>query len=252
VPDASTSRWRLAAVLVIILLGLTHVVAVTLAALPPNRYSENATGFTSYLRPYFNQNWRLFAPNPISDDRNILVQGAYRASDGSVKTTDWIDWTDVELDLVRHHVIGGRAGYITSKLYSPLSTWYGALGAAARVANAPSDPSDSIPTWAELREDLVATGATSRAVSLYLCYDQATARLATDIMVGRWPDHDWVAVRFAQRRQGVTPYSARHGSETERERARPAPVLRVNGWRQPVHGDKSEQKSVASFDRRHR
>jgi hypothetical protein len=252
VPDATTSRWRLGAVLVIVLLALTHVAAVTFAALPPNRYSEHTRSFTSYLSPYFTQNWRLFAPNPISDDRHIRFQGAYRAADGSVKTTDWVDWTDVELDLVHHRLVGGRAGYITSKLYTPLSTRYGDLGAAASVANRPTDPTGDVPSWADLRRDLESAGATAGAVSLYLRYDQAAVRLATDVLSARWPDRDWVAVRIAQRRQGVTPYDARHGSEAERERARPAPVERVDGWRAPVVGDDAERVSVASFDRRHR
>ncbi len=250
-PDATTSRWRAGVVSVIVLLALAHVVAITLAALPPNRYSEHATGFTSYTRPYFNQNWRLFAPNPISDDRSILVQGAYREADGSIATTDWINWTDVELDLVHHRVIGGRAGYVTSKLYTPLSTWYGALGPATGVAVRPTDPA-AAPTWSDLRRQLDAAGAGPQAVSLYLRYDQAAARLATDIVSARWPDRDWVAVRFSQRRQGVTPYASRHGSKSERERARPEPIERRDGWRRPVHGDADERDSVAAFDRRHR
>ncbi len=252
VPDATTSRWRLGVVLVVVLLALTHIAAVTLAALPPNRYSEHTIGFTSYLRPYFTQNWRLFAPNPISDDRSIRFQGAYRAADGRVKTTDWVDWTDVELDLIHHRLVGGRAGYITSKIYTPLSTWFGALGPAASVANEPSDPAEDVPSWSDLRKKLEKAGATAGATSLYLRYDKATIRLATDVLTSRWPDRDWVAVRFAQRRQGVTPYDARHGSEAERERARPAPVERIDGWRAPLHGNQAERDSVASFDRNHR
>jgi hypothetical protein len=236
---------------VVVVLALTHVVAVTFAALPPNRYSEHTTGLTSYLRPYFTQNWRLFAPNPISDDRHLRFQGAYRTADGSVKTTDWVDWTDVELDLVHHRLVGGRAGYITSKLYTPMSTHYAALGTAVSVANRPADP-DDVPSWADLRQQLEDAGATPGSATLYLRYDRAAVRLATDVLTGRWPDRDWVAVRIAQRRQGVTPYAARHGSEAERERARPAPVERIDGWRRPVAGDEAERKSVASFDRGHR
>ncbi|UUN27845.1 DUF5819 family protein [Streptomyces sp. FIT100] len=35
-----------------------------------------------YLDPYFSQNWQLFAPTPISDDRGILARAA--CADGSV------------------------------------------------------------------------------------------------------------------------------------------------------------------------
>jgi hypothetical protein len=250
VPDATTSWWRLGAVLAVVLLALTHVVAVTLASLPPNRYSEHSTSFTSYLNPYFSQNWRLFAPNPISSDRNIRFQGAYRAADGSVKTTDWVDWTDVELDLVHHRLVGGRAGYITSKLYSPLSTRFGALGTKGRLVASAGDQA-SPTSWTQLRRQLEDAGATKVAVALYLRYDKAAVQLATDVLHSRWPDRDWVAVRVAQRSQGVTPYDDRHQSKKGREAARPAPRERLDGWRSPLLGDTSERDSVASFDRRH-
>ncbi|MDQ0942380.1 DUF5819 family protein [Streptomyces sp. V1I1] len=35
-----------------------------------------------YLDPYFSQNWQLFAPTPVSDDRGILARAA--CADGSV------------------------------------------------------------------------------------------------------------------------------------------------------------------------
>ncbi len=46
--------------------ALFQLTAVTLAALPPNRYSDAAAPHTTYLNPMFTQNWRLFAPNPIA------------------------------------------------------------------------------------------------------------------------------------------------------------------------------------------
>ena len=54
------------------LVGL-HLVSVTLEALPPNRYSEAVQDRTAYVDPYFTQNWRLFAPNPISEDRSLSI-----------------------------------------------------------------------------------------------------------------------------------------------------------------------------------
>jgi hypothetical protein len=37
---------------------------------------------SSYLDPYFSQNWLLFAPNPLADDRGILARA--RCADGTV------------------------------------------------------------------------------------------------------------------------------------------------------------------------
>jgi len=44
---------------------------------------------SSYLEPYFTQNWSLFAPNPTKDNEGIIARG--RCSDGSV--TDFYDVT---------------------------------------------------------------------------------------------------------------------------------------------------------------
>lgn len=232
--------------------ALFQLVAVTLAALPPNRYSDAAAPHTTYLSPMFTQNWRLFAPNPIAEDRRILFQGSYAGPDGTVKQTEWVDWTDVELDLVHHRLIGGRAGYVTNKLFSPLGARYAALLPAQREAASSTAEKDP-PSWAEL-SDLLLKAGPSRPVSTatFLRYERATIRLATEVLESRWPDRTFTAVRYSLNRQRVTPYDARNGSEKEREAARPAESVRLGGWRVPEVGDAAERAAVADFDRRHR
>ncbi len=106
--------------------ALFQLVAVTMAALPPNRYSDAAAPHTTYLSPMFTQNWRLFAPNPIAEDRTILFQGSYQTPTGPRSRRNGSTGPTVELDLVHHRLIGGRAGYVTNKLFSPLGARYGA------------------------------------------------------------------------------------------------------------------------------
>jgi len=232
--------------------ALFQLVAVTLTALPPNRYSEAAAPHTTYLRPMFSQNWRLFAPNPIADDRTVLFQGSYRTADGTLKQTPWIDWTEVELDLIHHRLICGPAGYITNKLFNPLGARYAALDQAQRAIATSTDqenPSD----WAELSRALLAAGPDKPvSVSFFLRYERATARLATEVLEARWPARTFTAVRYSMRRHGVVPYAARNGTERERESARPAVTERVGGWRTPEVGSAAERRTIADFDRRHR
>jgi hypothetical protein len=228
-----------------------QLVAVTLAALPPNRYSDAAAPRTSYLAPYFTQNWRLFAPSPVAEDREVWFQGTYTAADGSVKTTAWVDWTAVELNLVHHRLVGGRAGYVTSKLYGPLGQAYRGLGTAERET-ADETPQDSPPRWAQLRADLLAGGASRGRVSTFLLYEQATARLATDVLLSRWPDRELTAVRYRLRSAPVVPYESRSGTAAERAASRPEATERDSGWRRPTPGTAAERRTVASFDRRHR
>ena len=176
-----------------------HLASVTLAALPPNRYSDAAQAQTSYLDPYFTQNWRLFAPSPISEDRSLLVQGAYVDAGGRAHRTAWVDWTAVELDLVRHRLVGGRAGYVTNKLVSPLQSRFGALSDAQRIA-ATSSPQADPPTWKALSGDLEAAGAPLEVRLGYLRYDRTATRLATDVLMARYPGVELTAVRYAIRR----------------------------------------------------
>jgi hypothetical protein len=234
----------------VLVVGL-HLVAVTFAALPPNRYSDALASRTGYLAPYFTQNWRLFAPSPVADDREVLFQGAYAGTDGSVRRTAWLSWTDVELDLVRHRLVGGRAGYITNKLYGPLSQRYRALGTAQRSIADSTRPQDP-PSWRRLRSDLLEGGASPARVGSFLLYEQATARLATDVLQSRWPDRTFTAVRYRVQTRAVVPYAARKGDAAERAAARPSATHRDAGWRRPIPGTVPERRAVASFDRRHR
>ncbi|MFE2049750.1 DUF5819 family protein [Streptomyces sp. NPDC059459] len=57
------------------------VAALSQAPLSPAKlvYGERVA---EYLDPYFSQNWQLFAPTPVSDDRGILARVA--CADGSV------------------------------------------------------------------------------------------------------------------------------------------------------------------------
>lgn len=228
-----------------------HLVAVTFAALPPNRYSDALAPRTSYLAPYFAQNWRLFAPSPVADDREVLFQGAYAGEDGTVKRTAWVSWTDVELDLVRHRVVGGRAGYVTNKLYGPLGQRYRALGTAQRTIADSTGPQDP-PSWRRLRSHLLEGGASADRVGSFLLYEQATARLATDVVQSRWPDRTFTAVRYRVQSKPVVPYAVRKGDAAQRAAARPAATRRDSGWRRPIVATASERGAVASFDRRHR
>ena len=228
-----------------------HLASVTLAALPPNRYSDAASSHTTYLSPYFTQNWRLFAPNPISDDRSVLFQAAYVDADGNPARTAWVDWTEVELDLIRHRLVGGRAGYVTNKLYSPLSSRFSALDPQQQLV-VTSTPQADPPSWAQLDDELQGAGTSLVARLGYLRYERTTTQLATDVMRARHPDLRLTAVRYALVSQDVVPFADRGGSAAQRRAARPAAERRVGGWRQPTPGSSAELAAVRDFDRSHR
>jgi hypothetical protein len=225
------------------------MLAVTLAAVPTNPVSDAVDAQLDYLTPFFGQNWRLFAPNPIDEDRNLLVQGAYVDGDGEVQTTPWVDWTSVEQDVIEHRLVGGRAGYITTKMYGALNEEFREMG-RSRMTLADRTSALTPPSWNTLRDSLTRAGPDDGKVDDYLLYDRAVARLATSVIVGR-SSREIIAVRYALREQDVVPYDARHGDEAERQAARPEATMRVFGWRTPTLGPAAERQGVAEFDRRH-
>lgn len=228
------------------------MLAVTLAAVPTNPVSDALDSQLNYLRPFFGQSWRLFAPNPVDEDKVLLVQGSYLDRDGNLKATPWVNWTSVEQDVIEHRLIGGRAGYITTKMYGALDEEFRELESpeqkAASARTSPLEP----PSWSVLEEYLAGIGPDDDDLADYLRYDRAATRLATDVIEARFPNQDITAVRYALREQGVVPYDARHGTKAERQEARPAPTVRVGGWRFPTYGPKAQGQGVADFDRRHR
>ncbi|CAN95603.1 putative secreted protein [Sorangium cellulosum So ce56] len=69
--------------------------AMTLAYLTPQnplqlRFARLISG---YMNPFFEQNWHLFAPDPITDTRLVMVACRLNEPDGSTTETGWTDIT---------------------------------------------------------------------------------------------------------------------------------------------------------------
>ncbi|MFI5759190.1 DUF5819 family protein [Streptomyces sp. NPDC051569] len=86
-------------------MALVHAVLIFLHVAPPNaiskRYSQQ---INAWVYPLFEQNWRLFAPDPESVNRQILARTAHTAPDGSVQVSPWFDLNAVDDDAVEHNV----------------------------------------------------------------------------------------------------------------------------------------------------
>jgi hypothetical protein len=227
------------------------MLAVTLAAVPTNPVSDAFDPQLDYLTPFFGQNWRLFAPNPVDGDKTLLVQGAYVDDSGDLHRTAWINWTEVEQDVIEHRLVGGRAGYISTKFYPSLDEEFRELGSPEQKTLSERTSALDPPSWDELQAYLARIGPDDDDLGDYLRYDRAAARLASDVVAAR-TSHELTAVRYALRRHGVTPYDARHFDEADRQEARPEATMRIGGWRAPTYGPAAELRGVADFNRRHR
>lgn len=69
----------------------------------PNPLSQQySRQVNAWVLPLFEQNWRLFAPDPESVNRQISARTMHTAPDGSVEVSDWFDLTGVDNSAVRH------------------------------------------------------------------------------------------------------------------------------------------------------
>ncbi|WP_260605195.1 DUF5819 family protein [Streptomyces sp. WAC01280] len=83
---------------------LVHLVMVFLHVAPSNPVSKRySTQVNGWVYPLFEQNWRLFAPDPDSFNRQVLARTAHTDSNGTVRVGPWFDLAAVDNSAVEHH-----------------------------------------------------------------------------------------------------------------------------------------------------
>lgn len=71
-----------------------HLAMMFLHVAPSNTLSKQQGALISdYVYPEYEQNWKLFAPNPLQQNIAVQVRGQLRTGDGAVRTTGWTDLT---------------------------------------------------------------------------------------------------------------------------------------------------------------
>ncbi|PGT73591.1 hypothetical protein COD86_09790 [Bacillus cereus] len=53
-----------------------------------NKYNDS---IQHYMSPLFKQNWKLFAPDPVSTNNILYIRGEYKDKNEEFKKTEWID-----------------------------------------------------------------------------------------------------------------------------------------------------------------
>ncbi|ACU70407.1 conserved hypothetical protein [Catenulispora acidiphila DSM 44928] len=93
-------------VLGISLLALYHLSITFLTNSPTNTVSTKfATPISKWVYPWFEQNWRLFAPNPMS--QNFTVE-ARVSTDCYTDVTPWYNLSQMDYDTIAHNVFPGH------------------------------------------------------------------------------------------------------------------------------------------------
>lgn len=69
-----------------------HLGMVFLHVAPANTVSKQYEGaIADWIYPEFEQNWKLFAPNPLQQNIAVQARAEIRTADGRTRTTGWYD-----------------------------------------------------------------------------------------------------------------------------------------------------------------
>ncbi|WP_282701143.1 DUF5819 family protein [Streptomyces sp. CC219B] len=86
-----------------------HIGMVFLHVAPPNTVTkQHGKAIDDWIYPEFEQNWKLFAPNPLQQNIAVQVRADVREADGDLRTTGWYDLSaqdgrDIDGNLLPSH-----------------------------------------------------------------------------------------------------------------------------------------------------
>ncbi|WP_307707265.1 DUF5819 family protein [Streptomyces sp. V1I6] len=84
---------------------LAHLLLVFLYVAPSNTISKAYNQqINAWVRPMFSQNWRLFAPDPQSVNRQVSARVGHTMPNGTTHVSDWIDLSSMDDSAVKHSV----------------------------------------------------------------------------------------------------------------------------------------------------
>ncbi|MER6073290.1 DUF5819 family protein [Streptomyces sp. NPDC001817] len=92
---ALSPGYQVAAALALAVVGIAacvHLVMVFLSLAPTNTVTkQHGKAVEEWVYPEFEQNWKLFAPNPLQQNIAVQVRAVVRVKDGGLRTTGWTD-----------------------------------------------------------------------------------------------------------------------------------------------------------------
>ncbi|MFD7321238.1 DUF5819 family protein [Streptomyces sp. NPDC059875] len=83
-----------------------HLAMVFLHVAPSNTLTkQHGAAVDDWVYPEFEQNWKLFAPNPLQQNVGVQVRAQVAGDDGSRRTTGWIDLTAQDAEAIRGNLL---------------------------------------------------------------------------------------------------------------------------------------------------
>jgi hypothetical protein len=81
-----------------------HLLMVFLDVAPENTLSSQQSKLVNaYIYPEFEQNWELFAPNPLQANIHVWARAQIQKSDGKTEVLGWVDLTAMDIAKILHN-----------------------------------------------------------------------------------------------------------------------------------------------------
>ncbi|MFD8803966.1 DUF5819 family protein [Streptomyces sp. NPDC059597] len=106
---ALSPAYRIAAAVALGVVGVVvcvHLGMVFLSLAPANTVSKrHGKAVEAWVYPEFEQNWKLFAPNPLQQNIAVQARAEVRTKDGGVRTTGWVDLSAEDGAAIDHNPV---------------------------------------------------------------------------------------------------------------------------------------------------
>ncbi|MER6127386.1 DUF5819 family protein [Streptomyces sp. NPDC001795] len=110
-PPSPSGSWSLlsrivitGAIVVTAIAVTVHLLLICLYLAPSNAINrEHGELVRAYVYPEFDQNWQLFAPNPLQTNITVHARAEVRMPDGSLRTTPWVSLADQDFAHIRNN-----------------------------------------------------------------------------------------------------------------------------------------------------
>ncbi|MGW2563287.1 DUF5819 family protein [Streptomyces sp. NPDC001514] len=94
------------ALAVIGVLACAHLAMVFLHVAPSNTMTkQHGEAVDGWIYPEFEQNWKLFAPNPLQQNIGVQARAEVTDGDGARSTSEWIDLTAEDGEAIRGNLL---------------------------------------------------------------------------------------------------------------------------------------------------
>jgi len=93
------------AVAVVTVAVAVHLAMVFLHVAPANTLTkQHGQAVDDYVYPEFEQNWKLFAPNPLQQNIAVHARALVAKDDGGTETTGWVDLSAMDGKAIEHNI----------------------------------------------------------------------------------------------------------------------------------------------------